>query len=172
DNINMDLIVGLPGEEPEDVERTMSLIEHLKPDNVTVHTLAVKRSSRMNELGEGREMLTGPGALAEKIDAMIRITAASCRSMGLEPYYMYRQKNMAGNFENVGYSLPGKEGRYNIEIMEERQSIAAFGAGGVSKVYFPEENRLERVPNVKGVPEYISRIEEMIRKKNEAFGLK
>lgn len=168
DNINMDLIVGLPGETEEDVAFTMKKVKELSPENVTVHTLAVKRSSRLNEFGEGREMLQKEQqALAKKIDGMIGICSEGCRELGLEPYYMYRQKNMAGNFENVGYSLPGKEGRYNIEIMEERQSILAYGAGGVSKIYFPEENRLERVPNVKGVKEYIERIDEMIeRKKN------
>lgn len=170
DNINMDLIVGLPEETEEDVLRTMERIRPLRPDNVTVHTLAVKRSSRMNELGEGEEMLTrNMEALQRKIDGMIGITAKACAEMGLKPYYMYRQKNMAGNFENVGYALPGKEGRYNIEIMEERQSILAFGAGGVSKVYFPKENRLERVPNVKGVKEYIERLDEMIERKRKAF---
>ncbi len=170
DNINMDLIVGLPEETEEDVQRTMEKIAPLHPDNVTVHTLAVKRSSRMNEMGEGEEMLTKDiEALQNKIDAMIGITAKFCKEWGMEPYYMYRQKNMAGNFENVGYALPRKEGRYNIEIMEERQSILAFGAGGVSKVYFPEENRLERVPNVKGVKEYIERLDEMIERKRKAF---
>ena len=170
DNINADLIVGLPGEEAEDVARTMERIRALKPENVTVHTLAVKRSSRMNEFGEGAEMLKEEtSALAEKIDRMIGIAAKACEEMGLKPYYMYRQKNMAGNFENVGYALPGKEGRYNIEIMEERQSIVAFGAGGVTKVYTPEENRIERVPNVKGVKEYIERIDEMIERKKEGL---
>jgi len=159
DNINADLIVGLPGEEPEDVMRTMEKIKALHPENVTVHTLAVKRSSRMNEFGEGAAMLRSEReALAEKIDRMIGIAASACSEMGLKPYYMYRQKNMAGNFENVGYALPGKEGRYNIEIMEERQSIAAFGAGGVSKVYTPELNRIER-------------IDEMIERKKEGLKL-
>ena len=74
---------------------------------------------------------------------------------------------MAGNFENVGYSLPGKECLYNIEIMEERQSIIAFGAGGVSKIYYPAENRLERAPNVKNVTDYIARVDEMIERKRK-----
>ena len=121
----------------------------------------------MNEEGAGLDLL----GQARQIDEMISITAQAARELGMEPYYMYRQKNMAGNFENVGYSLPGKEGLYNIEIMEERQTILAFGAGGVSKVYFPTENRLERVPNVKGAEEYIRRIDEMIGRKQEGVKL-
>ena len=107
--------------------------------------------------------------LGADIAAELSAANAAARDMGLFPYYLYRQKNMAGNFENVGYSLPGKEGLYNIEIMEERQSIIAFGAGGVSKIYTPDINRIERVPNVKGVEEYIRRIDEMIQRKKEGL---
>lgn len=168
--INMDLILGLEGEGLEEVETTMKAVSRLKPDNLTVHTLAVKRSSRMNEEGDGAKYLKeNPLALAELMDRMIRLSADTARSLGLFPYYMYRQKNMAGNFENVGYARAGTEGIYNIEIMEERQSISAFGAGGVSKVYTPAENRIERVPNVKGIEQYISRIDEMIQRKKEGF---
>ena len=110
-----------------------------------------------------------PEKMADQIDEMITLSAKTAAELGLYPYYMYRQKNMAGNFENVGYSLPGKEGLYNIEIMEERQSIIAFGAGGVSKIYTPDINRIERVPNVKGVEEYIRRIDEMIQRKKEGL---
>lgn len=170
DNINMDFIVGLPGETAEDVQYSMEQVKRLKPDNLTVHTLAIKRSSRMNEEGQAKELVGNLQEAAKRIDRMIEITAQTAEELGMKPYYMYRQKNMAGNFENVGYSMPGKEGLYNIEIMEERQTILAFGAGGVSKVYFPEENRLERVPNVKGVEEYIRRVDEMImRKQKEAW---
>lgn len=161
DTINMDFIVGLPGETAEDVRYSMERASRLKPENLTVHTLAIKRSSRLNEEGAGADLLEK----ARETDAMIGITAQAAAELGMQPYYMYRQKNMTGNFENVGYSLPGKEGLYNIEIMEERQTILAFGAGGISKVYFPEENRLERVPNVKGAEEYIRRVDEMIMRK-------
>lgn len=167
DNINMDFIVGLPGEGIEEVRYSMEQVQKLCPDNLTVHTLAIKRSSRLNEEGAGVDLI----GEAKAIDEMIAITAAAAQKLGMKPYYMYRQKNMAGNFENVGYSLPGKEGLYNIEIMEERQTILAFGAGGVSKVYFPKENRLERVPNVKGAKEYIDRIDEMIARKQEGVRL-
>ena len=87
--------------------------------------------------------------------------------MGQEPYYLYRQKNMAGNFENVGYSQPGKACIYNILIMEEKQTIIALGAGTTTKVVFPSENRLERVENVKDVEQYITRIDEMLERKEK-----
>ena len=98
---------------------------------------------------------------------MIDLTAEYARSMGLVPYYLYRQKNMAGNFENVGYAAPDKACIYNILIMEEKQTIIACGAGTTTKVVFPAENRLERVENVKDVDQYIARIDEMIGRKEK-----
>ena len=98
---------------------------------------------------------------------MIDLTASFARELGMEPYYLYRQKNMAGNFENVGYSLPGKACIYNILIMEEMQTIAACGAGTTTKVVFPGENRRERTENVKDVEQYIQRVGEMIGRKDE-----
>ena len=86
---------------------------------------------------------------------------------GYEPYYLYRQKNMAGNFENVGYAAPGKACIYNILIMEEKQTIVACGAGTTTKVTFPAENRLERAENVKDVASYIERIDEMIERQDQ-----
>lgn len=162
DNINMDLILGLPGETQEDVRRTMERIVRLKPDSLTIHTLAIKRASRLHEEEEAAADLL---AQADRMESMLRESAAAAAALGMQPYYMYRQKNMAGNFENVGYCLPGKECLYNVEIMEERQTIFALGAGAVTKVYYPEQNRLERVPNVKNVEHYISRIQEMIDRK-------
>ena len=162
DNINMDLIIGLPGEDLEDVRRTMEEIKSLGPDGITVHTLAIKRAARLNMYKEqyGDLKITGT-------QEMIDLTASYARSMGQEPYYLYRQKNMAGNFENVGYSVPGKACIYNILIMEEKQTIAACGAGTTTKVVFPSENRLERVENVKDVEQYIARIDEMIERKEK-----
>ncbi len=162
DNINMDLIIGLPGEDLEDVRRTMEEIKSLGPDGITVHTLAIKRAARLNMYKEqyGDLKITGT-------QDMIDLTASYARSMGQEPYYLYRQKNMAGNFENVGYSVPGKACIYNILIMEEKQTIAACGAGTTTKVVFPSENRLERVENVKDVEQYITRIDEMIERKEK-----
>lgn len=102
-------------------------------------------------------------------DDIINMTADCAAAMGMEPYYLYRQKNMAGNFENVGYSKPGREGIYNILIMEEKQTIMAVGAGASTKVVFPEENRIERVENVKDVTTYIENIDEMIDRKRRFF---
>ena len=98
---------------------------------------------------------------------MLSISREKLSEAGYRPYYLYRQKHMAGAFENVGYSLPGKECIYNIRIMDEHQHNIAMGAGGITKVYFPKENRLERVPNVYNYEEYINRIDEMINRKEE-----
>lgn len=164
ENINMDFIVGLPGEGAGEVRYSMEKVKELCPDSITVHTLAVKRSSRLNEEGLAESVLGRP-----ETEEMLQISQQAALEMGMKPYYLYRQKNMAGNFENVGYSLPGKECIYNIEIMEEKQNILAAGAGAVSKVYFPEDNRLERVANVKNVEEYIRRTEEMLERKKRRF---
>ena len=161
DNINMDLIVGLPGENLEDIRHTMEEIKALSPDSVTVHSLAIKRAARLNLFREKYE------GKIHGSQEMIELTAAYAREMGLEPYYLYRQKNMAGNFENVGYARPGKACLYNILIMEELQTIVACGAGTTTKVVFPAENRKERVENVKEVEQYTTRIEEMIARKEK-----
>ena len=162
DNINMDLIMGLPGEDLDDVKHTLEEIEALKPDSLTVHSLAIKRAARLNMFKEEYADLK-----INNTPEMIVLSEACARRMGMEPYYLYRQKNMAGNFENVGYSLPGKACIYNILIMEEMQTIAACGAGTTTKVVFPSENRRERCENVKEVEQYISRIDEMIGRKEK-----
>lgn len=160
DNINMDLIMGLPEENMDDVQRTLEEVRALGPDSLTVHSLAIKRAARLNMFREEYG-----GLKIQNTPEMIELSAACAREMGMEPYYLYRQKNMAGNFENVGYSLPGKACIYNILIMEEMQTIAACGAGTTTKVVFPSENRRERCENVKEVEQYISRIDEMIQRK-------
>ncbi len=159
-NINMDLIVGLPGETFEDVAKTMEEIKQLDPDSVTVHSLAIKRAARLNINKEEYASL-------ESVNTWdtIALTAKAAMDMGMKPYYLYRQKNIAGNFENVGYAKPEKEGIYNILIMEELQTIVAAGAGATTKVVFPKENRLERVENVKDIVNYMNRIDEMIERK-------
>lgn len=163
-NINMDLILGLPGENSEDVARTLAGIRQLGPESMTVHSLAVKRASRLNQ-----NLELYPPAPQEEVNRMIDMAWHEAEAMGMEPYYLYRQKNMAGNLENVGYAKPGKECLYNILIMEEKQSIVAVGAGGSSKILYPAENRLERVENVKSVKDYIERIDEMIERKEKNF---
>ena len=158
--VNADLITGLPEEEPEDFRSSLAEVIGLGPANITVHTLAVKKASRMIEEDPGVARRQADNVRQMLDDADRMLTEA-----GYEPYYMYRQKHMAGNFENVGWCLPGTESLYNIRIMEEDQTIVAMGAGAISKVYFPEENRLERVPNVSNYQIYIERIEEMIARK-------
>lgn len=162
DNINMDLIVGLPEESLEDVENTMKQLMELKPDNLTVHSLAVKRAARLRMQREEYE-----GLHMENTWDTIALTAEYAQKMGLEPYYLYRQKNMAGNFENVGYARPGCAGVYNILIMEEKQTIMALGAGATTKFVMDGGSRIERVANVKDVTNYLDRVDEMIERKEK-----
>lgn len=158
DNINMDLIVGLPEEEYADVERTMQEIAKLAPDSVTVHSLAVKRSARLNIEKENYRDLH-----MVNTQEIIGMTEEKCRQMGMFPYYLYRQKNMAGNFENVGYAKAGKEGYYNILVMEDRQTVLAVGAGAMTK--FVNGKERTRVENVKDIASYLNRIDEMTERK-------
>lgn len=167
DNINMDLIVGLPGERIDDVRMTMEKLKELDPDSITVHSLAIKRASRLNILKEQYKDYE-----INNTDEIINLTRDYAYAMGMTPYYLYRQKNMAGNFENVGYAKPHKAGIYNILIMEEKQTIIAVGAGASTKVVFKEENRIERIENVKDVRNYIDRIDEMIDRKRTFFSEK
>ena len=165
DNINMDLILGLPGELERDVQYTMDRVTALAPDSLTVHSLAIKRASRLNRwLQENRDAMGERIALLRNTDETMRIAEESAAKLGLVPYYLYRQKNMSGNFENVGYAREGKFGLYNILIMEEKQTIVACGAGSVSKRVYPD-GRIERSENVKDVAQYIERIGEMIERK-------
>lgn len=166
DNINMDLIAGLSGENPEDFAYTLGEVEKLNPDSITVHTLALKRAAR---LCTDKDKYAGLEAV--NVSGMLELSAEYMRTHGYEPYYLYRQKNMTENLENVGYARPGKEGLYNILIMEEKQIILALGAGASSKFVFKGEKRFERVENVKDVAGYISRIDEMIERKRTFLGM-
>ena len=160
DNINMDIIVGLPGEQKEDVQHTLEEIKKLDPDSLTVHSLAVKRAARLNMFKEQYEEMEFINN--QEIMDMAMKYAYECQ-MG--PYYLYRQKNMCGNLENIGYAKVDKAGIYNILIMEEKQSILAAGAGASTKFVFQNGKRIERAENVKDVANYISRIDEMIERK-------
>lgn len=164
DSINADLICGLPGEDREDFMDSLAWVEELGADNITVHSLAVKRASRLAEQDPG---------IHYRQAGIVRDMAGSARKKlaadSYRPYYLYRQKHMAGACENIGYCRDNRIGLYNIRIMAEHQSILAFGAGGMSKVYFPQEDRLERVADLTNYREYIARIDEMTERKRKAF---
>lgn len=163
-NINMDMITGLPGEELQHVYGTLEEIFGMKPDSLTVHSLAIKRAAHLNmEMDRYQSMVKG------STNEMLRLVDEYCGKMGMIPYYMYRQKNIPGNLENIGYSLPGKECLYNILIMEEKQDIISCGAGASTKYVYPEENRIERTENVKNLDHYINRIDEMIERKRNVI---
>lgn len=164
DVINADLIAGLPEETPEDFVRTLQEVIRLGAENITVHTLAVKRASRLKEIDQNYYY-----KVAEVVGGMLDQSEKILTNQGFRPYYLYRQKHMAGSHQNTGYALPGAEGLYNVRVMDEHQSILALGAGGISKRYYPETNRLERVPNVTNYQEYIRRIDEMCERKEKRF---
>lgn len=163
ENINMDLIVGLPDETIEDVRYTLEEIMRLSPDSITVHSLAIKRAARMSTEKEQYQQYSSINC-----DELMELTEKYAFRMGLHPYYLYRQKNMAGNMENVGYASEGKAGIYNILMMEEKQSIVALGSGAVSKIVY-EDGHIKRISNVKDVKQYIERIDEMIQRKAKYF---
>ena len=163
DNINMDIILGLPGETAEDVRYTIDTIAELGPDDLTVHSLAVKRASGLQKWIEKNGFTS-----ISNTDECMEIAAQGAAAMGMHPYYLYRQKNMSGNFENVGYARDGKAGIYNILIMEEKQSILALGAGSISKGVF-DGGRIERCDDAKEVSIYIDHIDEMIERKRKLF---
>lgn len=163
-SINADLIAGLPGEELSDFDASLEKIIGLGADNITIHSLAVKRASRLKD--------EDPVFHYKQSSITNSMTAKGFETLcnrGFEPYYLYRQKHMAGAGENIGYCKPEKAGLYNIRIMDEHQSILALGAGAISKRFYSEENRLERIPNVSNVGHYINRLDEMIERKDKMF---
>ncbi|MDY4079340.1 MAG: coproporphyrinogen III oxidase [Clostridium sp.] len=163
EDINMDMIIGLPGEGLEEAKHTANEISKLSPDSLTVHGLSLKRGSIMYEnfiLKKGLGLKS-----QEEIMKMYEESRVLAKSLDIKPYYMYRQKNMVGNMENLGYAKPGKECLYNIEMIEDKQTIIALGADAVTKVVFLEENRLERFANVKDVKGYTERIQELVEGK-------
>lgn len=167
DDINMDLIAALPGETVADFTHTLDVVRSLAPDSVTVHSLAIKRSSRLHEqltIAGGHTQIGAEGA-----GEMISLARERLRSDGYRPYYLYRQKYMAGNLENVGYAKPGKACLYNIGNMEETVSVLALGAGAISKWLFDRALRIERAPNVRNIDEYIARVDEMVRRKRDVI---
>ena len=161
DNINMDVIAGLPGEDMEMFKYTLSEVEKLEPEDTTVHTMSIKRSSRLNEYLDEYDLAKG-----ELVAEMVSYARKYLAERGKFPYYMYRQKNQLGNLENVGYSKPGFESLYNLYIMEEIQTIISLGCGGVTKTVDLETNRIERIFNVKEAKDYIERLDEMLHRKD------
>ena len=164
DVINADLIAGLPGENENDFRATLEEILSLGANNITVHTLSVKRGSRLRE--HDPEYYRRD---TDKVSAMVSFARERLREAGFVPYYIYRQKHQMGALENVGYCRPGKHSIYNIRIMEEKQTIIALGAGGIGKVYYPEEDRLERVANVSNYKVYNERFDEILERKNNYY---
>lgn len=160
DNINMDIILGLVDEDLDMVRNTLDRIKELAPESLTVHTLAIKRASELKENLDKYELTR-----YEEMIKMIELSMEYAKKMGLNPYYMYRQKHMLGNLENIGYAKEGFECIYNIQIMEEKQSNLAVGAGAISKYVYVDEDRIERTDNVKNVEIYIDRVEDMIERK-------
>ncbi len=160
-NVNMDIIAGLPGETIEDFNHTLEIIKELSPDSLTVHTLSIKRASELRydeaQRAELRSDVTG-----EMTSAAGRLA----RSLGMRPFYMYRQKNQLGNHENVCYCRPGCESPYNIHIMEEDQTIIACGCGAVSK-FVSSDGQITRSFNMKGIPEYMERLDVMMERKRK-----
>lgn len=143
-NINMDLIIGLPGEGVREFEYTLEQTEQLMPESLTVHTLSFKRASEMTRNREKYRT-----ADREEAAAMMELASRWTREHDYHPYYLYRQKNILGNLENVGYARPGKESLYNILIMEEMQSIVGLGCGAASKWVNPDDGSISRFANPK-----------------------
>ncbi len=162
--INMDVIAGLPGESLSDFQKTLDAIKKLSPENLTVHTLAIKRSSLLK--GKLQEY---PLASAEVADKMVDAGRACARELGMRPYYMYRQKYMRGNLENVGYAKPQTECVYNVDMMEETVSILAHGANAMTKRIFDAESRVERIPAPKDIKTYIEKIDALNEAKERLF---
>ena len=163
-HINMDVIAALPGEGFREFEATIEKVAELSPESVTVHSLAIKRASRIHE------QLTVAGdshnqADAQDADRMISFARERLSECGWKPYYLYRQKYMAGNLENVGYAKPGYACLYNIGNMEETARVLAVGAGSITKWVFDRERRIERAPNLRNIEEYIRRVDEMVMRK-------
>lgn len=159
-SVNMDLIAGLPGENTDDFKYSLFKTLELRPDNITVHSLSLKRGSVLTNDGNKK---TGDGTVKNMTDFAMDVLAEQRYS----PYYMYRQKNTADNLENVGYSLAGKQCKYNVDMMEESISVVGMGAGAMSKLVAGD--RIERASDPKGFREYVERADEMINNKERFF---
>lgn len=164
DVINADLIAGLPGENLDDFKASLEEVISIGANNITVHTLSVKRGSRLKDKDPDYYRRN-----EEMVADMLRYARKRLSEEGFFPYYIYRQKHQIGALENVGYCKEGKHSIYNIRIMEEKQTIIGLGVGAIGKVYYPDENRLERIPNVYNYEVYSERIDEMLDRKNKYY---
>ncbi len=160
DNINMDLIAGLPTDTPESFEKTLDALLRLDPESITVHSLSVKKAATISTSGALPEIEAGVSA-----SKMVRHARKTLTENGIVPYYMYRQSKTVGNLENVGYAKKGFEGLYNVYIMDETHTILACGASAVTKLREPGGDYIERIFNFKYPYEYISRFDELIDRK-------
>lgn len=160
DSVNMDLIAGLPRDSFEGFRRSLEGVLALRPENVTVHTLALKKGSRLME--EGGALPSG-----EETARMLDFSRDTLREAGFLPYYLYRQKYMSGSLENVGWCLPGKESVYNIIMMEELQTVVSIGGGGVTKLVDRKNGRIVRLPNPKYPHDYLSSRDKILAQKDE-----
>ncbi len=160
--INMDLIAGLPKETLKSFKESIDICMHLDPENITVHTLALKRGSTF--ANENQDIFKKP--LTEKMEDYAH---KEIIKHGYEPYYLYRQKNMVGNLQNIGYCKQKTKCDFNIDSMEETVSIMACGANAISKRIFNLENRIERYANCKDIKTYINKIEEINEQKKKLF---
>ncbi|MBQ5480854.1 MAG: coproporphyrinogen dehydrogenase HemZ, partial [Clostridia bacterium] len=160
ENINMDLIAGLPGDSPENFARSLEDVIALGPESVTVHTLAYKRSS---SLIPTKELF----ARGQETSAMVNTANERLAAAGYAPYYMYRQTRSVGNLENVGWARPGAESAYNVFMMEECQTVFACGAGAVTKLLVPGTTDIIRVFNYKYPYEYVDRFDQLIANKSK-----
>lgn len=161
-HINMDLIAGLPGEDVAMFTESLNQVLRLDPEAITVHTLSIKRSSALYRDGV-RQAEEG------QVGQMVRLALEKTAEKGYQPYYLYRQKHMAGNQENVGYAKPGFACLYNIDMMEDQTTVLAMGAGAVSKWVSPGRERVLRSPNVKDIHHYLARVEDMMNAKKALF---
>jgi len=159
DCINADLIAGLPGDTPEGFCQSLDKVLEMEPENVTVHTLSLKKGTKITL--EGTEIPEG-----NDVSKMLDYSVRRLRETNYAPYYLYRQKFMSGGFENVGWSKPGYDNIYNIAIMEELCTILAMGGGGSTKLVAPKTGRIERIFNAKYPYEYIESINKIIEKKD------
>ena len=163
ENINMDLIAGLPGDTCEGFCHSLDVVAGLKPSNITVHTLALKKGADLFE-----KQVALPSA--EDVTQMVDYANKTLRELGYKPYYLYRQKYMSGSFENVGWSRDNRDCLYNIYMMEELHTIISVGGGGMSKVNLPG-GKLERFHNPKFPEQYIEQLDSVLKQKEELFRL-